>query len=181
VPGLARRSRGEHVLKRQRCDPAVLRRSGQVLASSELLDPPKDAFTMARRRCGPRGPGLRRPLGTSGKGLVAVEFFTGCGVTAENLYLSRVARRRTSGGRVTTISCSRDDTVPQSGHAAAAGQSVTVHTSTAPPGPAAMSATRRPSTPNSADAASWNTMPGTAKCPHSAGQFPAETCSTALP
>jgi len=89
--------------------------------------------------------------------------------------------RRTSRGRVTTVSCSREDTVPQSGHAAAAGQSVTVHTSTAPPGPAATSATRRPSAPNSADAASWNTMPGTAKCPHSAGQFSAETCSTALP
>jgi hypothetical protein len=83
--------------------------------------------------------------------------------------------------RRSTVSCSREDTVPQSGHAAAAGQSVTVHTSTAPPGPASTSATRKPSTPNSADAASWNTMPGTAGCPCSAGQVPSETCSTALP
>ena len=93
----------------------------------------------------------------------------------------RVAARRTSRGRVTTVSCSREDTVPQSGQAAAAGQSVTVHTSTAPPGPACTSATRSPSTPDSADAASWNTMPGTAGCPFSAGQVPAEMCSTALP
>jgi hypothetical protein len=89
--------------------------------------------------------------------------------------------RRTSRGRVITVSCSREDTVPQSGHVAAAGQSVTVHTSTAPPGPACTSATLRPSTPNSAGAASWNTMPGTAGCPFSAGQVPSEMCSTALP
>jgi hypothetical protein len=60
---------------------------------------------------------------------------------------------RTSAGRVTTSSCTRDDAVPQSGHAAPS-QSVTAHTSTTPPGPASTSVTRSPSTPNSADAVS---------------------------
>ena len=67
--------------------------------------------------------------------------------------------RRTSRGRVSTVSCTRSETVPQSGHAAAAGSSVTAHTSSAPSGPACTSVTCRPSTPNSADAVSSNTMP----------------------
>jgi hypothetical protein len=66
---------------------------------------------------------------------------------------------RTSFGRVTTTSCTRDDSAPQSGHAAAPPRSVTAHTSTAPPAPGSASVTRSPGTPNSADAVSWNTMP----------------------
>jgi hypothetical protein len=62
--------------------------------------------------------------------------------------------RRTSRGQASTLSCTFEDNVPQSGHAAAPGQSVTVQTSTAPPGPACTSVTCRPSTPSSADAVS---------------------------
>ena len=39
------------------------------------------------------------------------------------------AARRTSRGRASTVSCTRPETVPHSGHAAAAGSSVTAHTS----------------------------------------------------
>jgi hypothetical protein len=67
--------------------------------------------------------------------------------------------RRTSRGLASTVSCTRSETVPHSGHAAAASQAVTAHTSSAPPGPACASVTCRPSTPNSADAVSSNTMP----------------------
>jgi len=67
--------------------------------------------------------------------------------------------RRTSRGRVTTVSCTRPETAPQPGHAAEAGQSVTAHTSTVPSAPSSASVTCKPSTPNSTDAVSWNTMP----------------------
>ena len=45
---------------------------------------------------------------------------------------TRSAARRTSPGRASTVSCTQPETVPQSGHAAAAGSSVTAHTSTHP-------------------------------------------------
>ena len=67
--------------------------------------------------------------------------------------------RRTSRGRASTVSCTRSEAVPQSGHALAACQSVTAHTSIPPPGPASTLVTCRASTPNSADAVSSNTMP----------------------
>ena len=67
--------------------------------------------------------------------------------------------RRTSAGRLTTISCTRDDGTPHTGHTAAPSQSVTAHTSTTPSGPGSTPVTRRPGIPNSADAVSWNTMP----------------------
>ena len=47
--------------------------------------------------------------------------------------------RRVSFGRVRTISWTRDDSVPQSGHADAPSQSVTAHISTAPDGPGSAS------------------------------------------
>ena len=67
--------------------------------------------------------------------------------------------RRTSRGRASTVSCRRSETVPQSGHAAATGSPVTAHTSSVPSGSACASVTCKPSTPNSTDAVSWNTMP----------------------
>ena len=67
--------------------------------------------------------------------------------------------RRTSLGQVTTHSCARAAAVPHPGHAAAAGSQVATHTHATPPGPASTSMTCKPSTPNSADAVSWNTMP----------------------
>ena len=67
--------------------------------------------------------------------------------------------RRTSRGRASTVSCRRAETVPQSGHAAAAGSPVTAHTSSVPSGSTCASVTCKPSTPNSTDAVSWNTMP----------------------
>jgi len=67
--------------------------------------------------------------------------------------------RRTSRGRVTTVSCTRSETVPHSGQAATSAHAVTTHTSMPPSGAASTPVTCRPSTPNSADAVSSNTMP----------------------
>ena len=61
---------------------------------------------------------------------------------------------RTSAGHVTTSSCTREDSVPQPGHADAPRWSVTAHTSTTPSGPSSASVTRSPGMPNSADAVS---------------------------
>jgi hypothetical protein len=126
----------------RRCDPAA-----GDLVRGLLAQPGRDP---APRRQG------RHPLGER---LARALLVLALALVLDPAQVHRVAGRRTSRGRVTTVSCTRSEAVPQSGQALAAAQAVTTHTSVPPSGAASTPVTCRPCTPSSADAVSSNTMP----------------------